>query len=270
MDYGFSEITAKDNPSVKMYRKLAGSKKARLNEKCFVLEGYRLVSDAMKNGAEIRTLFVTKNAFEKYGRELSEYSPANCRTFFISEALSGYMAETECPQGVFAVCSMPEELPLADFLKGGRAFAVLHMLQDPGNAGMILRTADALGVDGVIFCKSCDIYSPKAIRATMGSFFRVPVNVCSDEDELFSALEKEGIKSDAAVVQGEAEFAGKCGYDDSGRAVWIGNEGSGLTDHVISRCDRRITIPMHGNIESLNAAMAAGILMWEMMKGRAD
>lgn len=263
-------LTAKDNQAVKLYRKLAGNKKARIQEQSFVLEGYRLVSDALKNGAEATMLFITESAAEKYAGELSGIAGSSCRTLYISDGLGEYIAETECPQGVFAVCRIPREKKLSEFLENGRSFAVLHRLQDPGNAGMILRTADALGMDGVIFCKSCDVYSPKVVRATMGSLFRVPVAVCSDEDELFAELAKAGIKSDAAVVQGEAELAGSCSYPGGGRAVWIGNEGSGLTDEVIRRCERRITIPMQGNIESLNAAMAAGILMWEMTKGRMN
>lgn len=270
MESSLSRITAKDNPYVKLYRKLAGSKKTRMQENSFVLEGCRLVTDALKNGADITRLFVTDSALEKYGEELLRLAGEKCRINSVSDELGEYMAETECPQGVFAVCRMPEQKSLSEFIEGGRSFAVLHRLQDPGNAGMILRTADALGADGVIFCKSCDVYSPKVVRATMGSLFRVPVAVCSDENELFDILEEYGFETDAAVVSGDAELLGKCSYPDGRRAVFIGNEGSGLTEEVISRCTRRITIPMQGNIESLNAAMAAGILMWEMMKGRTE
>ncbi len=261
-------ITARDNPSVKLYRKLSESKKTRTQEKSFVLEGYRLVTDALKNGADITVLFITENAYERFGEELCSLAGESTRVLHITDELGKYMAETENTQGVFAVCRMPVQKSWNDFLKENRMFAVLHQLQDPGNAGMILRTADALGIDGVIFCKSCDIYSPKVVRATMGSLFRVPVLVCSDENEVFRQLEEHGIESDAAVVRDETDFAGERTYGEKGCAVWIGNEGNGLPDEVSSRCSRRITIPMYGNIESLNAAMAAGILMWEMAKGR--
>lgn len=269
MNSTYQELSAKDNPAVKLYRKLAGSRKARTQENAFVLEGCRLVTDALANGADITRLFITAAAFVKHGEELMALAGEKCRIYRISDELGRYMAETESTQGVFAVCSMPEDKPLCEFVKKNCVYAVLYQLQDPGNAGMILRTADALGVDGVIFSKSCDIYSPKVVRATMGSLFRVPVAVCSDEDEIFRELAGAGIESDAAVVRNETVFAGECSYPGKGRAVWIGNEGNGLPDEISDRCHRRITIPMHGNIESLNAAMAAGILMWEMTKGRA-
>lgn len=261
-------ITAKDNPAVKLYRRLAGTKKARQQEQLFVLEGYRLVLDALGNGAEITKLFLTESAFLRYGEELFAMAEKNIAVLRISEELGRLMAETESTQGVFAVCRMPVQKSWKSFLKDGGAYAVLHQLQDPGNTGMILRTADALGINGVILCKSCDIYSPKVVRATMGSLFRVPIMICSDENEVFGQLEEYGIASDAAVVRDETDLAGKCTYYNESRAVWIGNEGNGLSDEISARCDRRITIPMHGNIESLNAAMAAGILMWEMTKGR--
>lgn len=263
----YQELTAKDNPAVKLYKKLAGSKKARTDERAFVLEGYRLVSDALANGAAVTKLFITAGADVKYGDELCGMADEKCRIYRISDELGRHMAETEATQGVFAVCSLPKEKPLCEFVKKDGVYAVLYQLQDPGNAGMILRTADALGVDGVIFSRSCDIYSPKVVRATMGSLFRVPVAVCSDVDEIFRELSGAGIESDAAVVRGDAVMAGSCSYPENGRAVWIGNEGNGLPDEISDRCHRRITIPMHGNIESLNAAMAAGILMWEMTKG---
>ncbi len=258
-------ITAKDNPAVKLYRKLAKSKKTRMQEQRFVLEGYRLVSDAAENGAALTHLFLTESAAVRYGA-LAEQVGAHCRVLYLSDALGAYMAETEHTQGVFAVCSMPVQKSWADFLQMGKRYAVLCQLQDPGNAGMILRTADALGIAGVIFCESCDVYSPKVVRATMGSLFRVPILLADSAADVFAALKSVGIESCAAVVQGDAEPVGRCTYSEMGSAVWIGNEGNGLPETVSMQCERRLTIPMHGTIESLNAAMAAGILMWEMTK----
>ena len=148
------------------------------------------------------------------------------------------------------------------------SYAVLHQLQDPGNAGMILRTADALGLDGVIYSASCDIYSPKVVRATMGSLFRVPLCCVPEIEPVLAACRDAGVESCAAVVSGQAELVGQCLFR-KGTAVVIGNEGNGLPEEVSAACDRRVTIPMHGTIESLNAAMAAGIILWEVQKAAA-
>ncbi len=259
-------ITAKENPAVKLYRKLAKNKKARVQEQLFVLEGYRLVSDALANGAELTHLFLTDGAAARYSEELLPLVKAGCKMLHISDDLGDYMAETEHPQGAFAICRMPIQKSWAEILEKQGNYVVLHHVQDPGNAGMILRTADALGVTAVIFCESCDVYSPKVVRATMGSLFRIPILIASDPEEVFEEMSQYRIESCAAVVQGEAELVGICNYGAGGCAVWIGNEGNGLPQEVADRCDRRLTIPMHGTIESLNAAMAAGILMWEMTK----
>jgi TrmH family RNA methyltransferase len=259
-------ITAKENPAVKLYRRLAKSRKARGQAGQFVLEGCRLVADAMQHGAHMTHLFLTQEAADRYGDTMLPLVPAGCTVLLLSEELSRYMAETEHPQGVFAICNLPEQAAWDDFLRQGRCYAVLHRLQDPGNAGMILRTADALGIAGVIFCESCDVYSPKVVRATMGSLFRVPVLVAGDPAQVFSAFAQHHVESCAAVVQGQAEQVGQCAYPAEKCAIWIGNEGNGLPEDVVQRCERRLTIPMQGTIESLNAAMAAGILMWEMTK----
>ena len=111
-----------------------------------------------------------------------------------------------------------------------------------------------MGVSGVICCQSCDFYSPKVVRATMGALFHVPVMQMPDAETVLQSLRAANIVSCASVVQGDA--------------VWIGNEGNGLPESVVQQCERRITIPMKGYMESLNAAMAAGIMMWEMTKPR--
>ena len=259
-------ISAKENPAIKLYRKLAKNKKARMQEQLFVLEGYRLVSDALKNGAELTHLFLTEQAEVRYADTVLSMVQKNCKVLHISDGLGDHIAETEHPQGVFGICRMPVQKSWDEILQKQGKYAVLHQLQDPGNAGMILRTADALGITAVIFCESCDVYSPKVVRATMGSLFRVQVLTVQDPEEVLDALAAHDVESWAAVVQGQAEFAGECAFGAESCAVWIGNEGNGLPAEVADRCAHRITIPMHGTIESLNAAMAAGILMWEMTK----
>ena len=134
-----------------------------------------------------------------------------------------------------------------------------------GNAGMIIRTADALGIDGIIMSNSCDLYSPKVIRSTMGSVFRTNIFIENNTEKLFEILDVNKINTSAAVIDTDAESINICGFSGK-QAVFIGNEGNGLPKEVSVRCNRCITIPMNGSINSLNAAMAAGIIMWELKK----
>lgn len=256
-------ITSKDNPVIKLYQKLSSSKKERLQYGLFVLEGLRITEDALREESGITHLILTKQAFEKYGEELFQVDLRTARTIVISNELGNKIASTDCTQGVFAICSIPVKRNIP--LKRDGKYAVLYGLQDPGNVGMIIRTADALGMDGIILCGSCDLYSPKVIRSTMGSVFRMDITIENDTERLFDMLSQAGIMSCASVIDKDAERITQCSFE-GGQAVFIGNEGNGLPREISQRCDRRITIPMNGNINSLNAAMAAGIMMWELAK----
>lgn len=260
------KLTSKDNPRVRTYQKLSSSKKARRVAGQFVLEGVRLIADGVKNSARVLYLLGTAQGFA----HLAERVPLkDIPTWEIPEVLANSLSDTAHSQGVFAVCAMPTQLSLNALLAQGRRFAILYMLQDPGNMGMILRAADALGIDGVVCCGGCDVYSPKVARAAMGSLFRVPVVSGYDIEQVLEMCKDGGVLTYASVPDKNAEllqncrFFGKC-------ALLIGNEGNGLTRDIIEKCDRRVTIPMRGKIESLNAAVAAGILMWEMGKQASD
>ncbi len=258
-------ITSKDNPTVKLYQKLSSSKKERLQYGLFVLEGQRIVEDALREESGITQLILTQKAQERFGEELLQADLRSTRTIVISNELGNRIASTDTTQGVFAMCRIPIQRSVRDILRSGGRYLVLFGLQDPGNVGMIIRTADALGIDGIILSGSCDLYSPKVIRSTMGSVFRMATAVENDADVLFSELEAAGAVTSAAVIDKDAQPVTECGFDGT-QAVFIGNEGNGLPDDIAQRCTRRVIIPMHGNINSLNAAMAAGILMWELSR----
>ncbi len=258
-------IKSKDNPKIKLYKKLSNSKKERYRYKLFVLEGSRLVFDAVKSNADIRQIYFTSSAAQKYSEELEKLSDSNINVNIISDEMGNYISATECTQGVFAQCSFSDNTSVNGKIKNGGKYAVLYKLQDPGNAGMIIRTADALGLDGVIFCESCDVYNPKVVRSTMGSMFRIPVFRDVLVDELFIALDDADIKSFAAVVDSDAQDVKAVSFKNGG-AVFIGNEGNGLDGDIINKCTEKITIKMSGNTESLNAAMASGIMMWELVR----
>lgn len=263
MNYISEPITSRDNPAVKHFRKLMTSKKERRSCREFALEGSRLVFDALKNNAPVTKLLITVSAAAKYENLLSEYS--DIEKIFISDELGEKISDTGTTQGIFAQCDFIDCDNIRFSLKLYGRYVVLSGLQDPGNAGMIIRTADAMGLDGVILSNSCDIYNPKVVRATMGSLFRIPVFSDVSEDEIFMALDSAQIPSFAAVVDRNATDLNNADFSRGG-AIFIGNEGNGLSDGVVLKCKESITIKMHGNIESLNAAMATGIIMWELMK----
>lgn len=255
-------ITSKDNSAIKHFKKLITSKKERKLCREFALEGSRLVFDALKNNAPVTKILVTVSAAQRYAQQLSEFE--NADKLYISDELGDKISDTGTTQGIFAQCEFIDRRNIASSLKLYGRYVVLSGIQDPGNAGMIIRTADALGLDGVILSNSCDIYNPKVVRATMGSLFRIPVFADAPEDEIFMALDSAQIPSYAAVVDKDATNVKYADFTKGG-AIFVGNEGNGLTAETVSKCTERITIKMNGNIESLNAAMATGIIMWELM-----
>ena len=252
-------ITSKDNPTVKLYQKLSSSKKERLQYGLFVLEGLRIVEDALSEDSGITQLILTQKAQERFGDQLLQADLRNTKTIVISNELGNKIASTDTTQGVFAMCRIPVQRKVKHIVSSGGKYLVLFGLQDPGNVGMMIRTADALGIDGVIMSGSCDLYSPKVIRSTMGSVFRMKTDV------LFSELDDIGAVTSAAVIDKDAKPVTDCTFEGT-QAVFIGNEGNGLPADIAQRCTQKVIIPMHGNINSLNAAMAAGILMWELSK----
>lgn len=254
-------ITSKDNPIIKLYQKLSSSKKERIQYGLFVLEGLRITEDALHE-SHVSNLIFTENAYKKYSSQLFQADLKDTKTIVISNELGKKISSTDTTQGVFAICNIPvKKIPVfSDNCK----YIVLYGLQDCGNVGMIIRTADALGIDGIILSGSCDLYSPKVIRSTMGSVFRTNIFIENDTEKLFSLLKNNNVTTSAGVIDGET-FVTECDFLGK-HAVFIGNEGNGLPREVSQRCDRRITIPMKGSINSLNAGMASGILMWEMKK----
>ena len=177
------------------------------------------------------------------------------------------MCDTKTPQGILTVLKKPV-WTVEDILKGEAPLVmVLEDLQDPGNAGTIFRTGEGAGVTGVFLTKTCvDITNPKVIRSTMGSVYRMPFLYVEDVVSLKAELEQKGIRTFAAHLKG------KNSYDQEnyqgGTAFLIGNEGNGLTEEAAEAADCLIRIPMCGKVESLNAAMAAGILMYEAARQR--
>lgn len=234
----------------------------------FPLEGLRLIKDAAAENAELHCVMITEGCMKKLSEhgEALDFLPerARERTLFISDELGERLASTEGTQGIFATCEAIDTSGISDAIKSNGRYIMLHNIQDPGNMGTVIRTADAMGINAVIAVNCCDVQSPKTVRATMGSLFRMKICVAS-ADEAFAEFKEKNIISYAAVVGRDALSLTDCRFKD-GSAVLIGNEGNGLPEEIIARCSHSLTIHMHGNVNSLNAATAASIIMWELTK----
>lgn len=254
-------ISSRSNDNIKHIKKLLSSSKFRRENGCFVLEGLRLCMDAVQNGYKPLAVYYTKAAMEKSGDELAKIISAADKSYSVSNDVFAALSDTVSPQGI--VCIMRLIQPQREISADGK-YIVLHNLATPDNVGAISRSAEAFGLDGIITLGGCDIYNPKALRASMGALLRLPVYNMS-EGEFFDICRQNGITTyastprDSASTLGSIDFAG-------GSAVVIGNEANGLPDLFLSRCDMAVTIPMHGKAESLNAAAAAAVLIYEMTK----
>jgi len=255
-------VTSRENPHVKRLDALLRQKKAREESGLFVLEGARLCLDAVQSGLSIECVYLTRESAEKTPALLNLAEAAG-QTVWLSESLAGRLGETKTPQGVFAVlpaCALPR---LGNPKPDGR-YLLLYQVRDPGNLGGILRTAAALGGDGAYLCDCAEHVSPKVLRASMGGIFRLPLAVVDDMAALVARLSNVGVQTFAAA--GGGTTAPQVLAGQGGKAVLIGNEGNGLPDDLTAACTATVSIPMKTGNESLNAAMAAGILMWEMIK----
>ncbi len=264
--YNENEITSRENPLIKQYIKLRDHKKHRSELKMFVLEGKRLVMDAVSEGAELELGFVTREAQKKYPDEVNLLRQALKKDLYlITDELGDVLSDTKGSQGIYCCARALDKIPAVDKINTGGKFLVLNSLQDPGNIGTIIRAADAVGINGVYLCSCCDIYNPKVVRSTMGSLFRVPFCDSAKYSSVIALLRASGIATYASVVDKDAQSVKDVTFD-GGAAIVIGNEGRGLAREDADLCDKKITIKMNGNINSLNAASAASILLWEMTR----
>lgn len=257
----FNIITSRENPLIKLVAALQVSSEKRKRNGLFVLEGLRICKDACDNGIKFDKLIVSDAAAEKYAADTEKFSLISDECYKIPDSLFKKISDTKTPQGIIAVAKMPVT-GSCGIDKNGKYIA-LENVSDPSNLGAVSRTAEALGVNGIILSSDgCDPYSPKALRASMGTLLRVPVFVTESFAE---TLKSTGLKRYACVVDKTAESIKEQSFGN-GSVVMIGNEANGLTDSAKQSADVLVTIPMTGRAESLNAAAAAAIAMWEMMK----
>lgn len=239
---------------------LKKSAKARREGNCFLVEGPRMFFETPQS--RIMECYLTEEFREKYADRL-----AGTRYEVVSESVCRHLSDTKTPQGVIAVVKRKQHT-LAELLSGKEnpCFFILENLQDPGNLGTIIRTGEAAGVTGIILNReTVDPYNPKVTRSTMGAIFRVPFIITDDLPGTVGTLKENDVAVYAAHLAGQTFYAQD--YRKS-CAFLIGNEGNGLTEETAALADHRIKIPMKGRVESLNAAAAATILMYETLRQR--
>lgn len=256
-------VTSRTNPQIRAAAALLGASERKKTGR-FLAEGARLCADAAQNGVPIETVFVTAAAAEKYAALLAPVFRAAARRVDVAESVAEKLSDTAHPQGVFCVCEKPARtlLPRSDGF-----YVITDNLQNPDNLGAIARTAEAFGADGLFVAGGCDIYQPKALRASMGALLRFPVRSVPDAPGQVLSLRTAGLAVYAAALTPAAADL-RSVIKTGGAAVVIGNEGAGVSPETLSVCTGSVIIPMAGRAESLNAAAAAAVLIWEFTKDR--
>ena len=262
MELCMEKITGKNNDLIKGIKKLLSSSKERKDKGLFVIEGARLVFDVLNSFYRVETFLVTEDSYEKYKSQCDEMILRADKSYIISNDISIKLSETKSSQGVFAVCNMADNSFTAE---QGKKYIALDNVQDPGNLGTIIRTAEALGIDGVLVGSGCDIYNSKALRASMGSMLRVNVNQIIDLEKELNNLKANGFMIYGTVPDSSAKAITDIDFSNGGICV-IGNEANGISNEIKNLCNELITIKMLGRAESLNASVAASITMWEMLR----
>lgn len=243
-------IQSADNKRVKLLSKLASSRSARKSAGLCFCEGDTLYKDALEYHADVKSVYFR----EGHEGPVPEGAEWNSLTSKLFDAVS----QVDSPQNVIFLCSLDE----SGEKKAGPPI-LLDGVADPGNMGTIIRTAVAFGHPVVVGEGSADIYSPKVVRSAMGALFRADIRTVNLREEI-PALQEKGIRVLAATLSEKSRLLGEEPVQNT--AIVIGNEANGVSKEVCSLCDGEIIIPMRGGCESLNAAVAASIFMWEMAK----
>lgn len=244
------------------YIKSLQQKKIRSSERLFTVEGIKSVSDAYESGKSIRMAVISESFFLSGERERFE----GPETVIVKDELFGGLCDTKTPQGIIAVMEMfgPEELELS----ADKLYIYCDRVSDPGNIGTIIRTADAAGFGGVMLSKGCaELYSPKTVRASMGSFFHIPVRTDMEPQELIS-LKECGFKLYAGALSKDSKPYTTADMS-APSVIIVGNEANGVCDEILEESEH-IIIPIYGRAESLNVGAAAAVLMYEAVRNRDE
>lgn len=250
-------IASRDNEKIKFAKRLASSAALRAQEGLFLAEGRRLCFDLAQSMAA-QMVLVT----QKFLNEYPQAAALAPQVFVISQPVDDKLAETKTPQGIYCLFETPNTT-LQD-LDLGRGVLLCEELQDPANVGAVLRSAAAFGYGGVVLAGGADAYSPKALRASMGGVGRLPVVRCACLAPVAQALQAQGLAIYAAALENARPLREILPQKPFG--LLVGNEGAGLSAEALALADERVYIPMHNGMESLNAAVAASVLMFYFQK----
>ncbi len=256
-------ITSMSNPKVKQIVSWQTKAKERRGAGVYIVEGFKMFEEAFIE--EIKEVYLSQDALSLCGADRKKRLD---QTGFevVSEEVFRKLSDTQSPQGILCVMKR-KEYELEQFAAEHALLVVLENLQDPGNLGTIIRTAEGAGATGVILGpQTVDIYNPKTIRATMGSIYRVPFVYAQDLGKAVDWLRARGVCTYAAHLEGRKYYDGFSFQEST--AFLIGNEAGGLSKELASRADSYVKIPMSGSVESLNAAVAAALLMYEARRQR--
>ena len=258
-------VTSRANGRVKQLR-AAFAGQARLSGGLVAIEGEKMLGEAIRSGMVLKTIFVSER------RELPRFMPRSVEVVWLSEDIFASVGETQSPQGIAALL-VPPVRSMDDVMRGVPLILVAAGLQDPGNLGTLVRSAEAFGATGVVTTPgTVSAWNQKVLRASAGSLFRVPVIAVTVEE--VAGLKARGVRLMAAVAEDsdsdsrdsveaqDADFVGAA-------AIMIGNEGAGLSEEFLEMVDVRVTIPCPGRVESLNAAVAGSLLLYEASRQRA-
>ncbi|MBR5528323.1 MAG: RNA methyltransferase [Clostridia bacterium] len=260
------KITSRKNPKIAAACSLA-DKKSRDSTGLFVAEGIKLIKELILEGVKIHRLFFTEKAKNRFYDTLIKAQEAGCELYEVTDEVYEKLSAEKNPEGIFAQAQKTSVYGSCADTPGSGGFLILDGIQNPSNVGTVIRTASALGISRILLGEGCaDIFSHKTLRASMGSLFKVHICITEDLCGEIDYLKKQGAHIYAAMLDKDstdirsAEFS----RDD---CIVLGNEGNGISDKVSAVCDRKVIIPMQLGTESLNAASAAAILMWEKQKG---
>ena len=276
-------ISSKDNKRIKYIRSLLEKGGIRKKNHSFVVEGIKLVDEALEYG-NVLDIIVSESLYEEIvsgdlarngllsdnGKHIIKQVKQGTSLTVVSDAVFKSVSETITPQGILAEVEMPKHRLLEEnFLEivyektGKIKLLILEDTADPGNMGTIMRTAEAAGVTGVIMGKgTVDIFNPKVVRSTMGSIFRLPFAYVDDLKAVILGLKRDGISFYATHLKGKESYRDISYSDKAG--ILIGNEARGLSDEIANLADTYVIIPMQGKVESLNAAVAAALMLYEV------